>query len=194
MCDPTAMLALRAAGTILQISQGIKEQRAAQQQAYRQNEIAERARIQKENAENLRLRQVAIRKRNKIYDLSIEAKEKRATALTAAETVGGGVLDRVLNNYFRLEGRYRSQIEKNLELEIAQSNQNKKLFAMEQEGRQVIIPEVNTLGIFASAAGTFGNDYLEWKTKQEEKKITQNKSDNMIRNFSTGRYPYMETQ
>ena len=84
MCDPTAMLALRAAGTILQISQGIKEQRAAQQQAYRQNEIAERARIQKENAENLRLRQVAIRKRNKIFDLSKEAKEKRPTALTAA--------------------------------------------------------------------------------------------------------------
>ena len=193
MCNPGAMLFLRAAGTILSISQSVKEARAEQQRAQLQGEIAERARIQKENAENLRLRQIAMKKRDKIYDLSIESREKRATARTAAENVGGSALDRIVFNYFRLEGKYRSQIEKNLEMEIAQSNQNKKLFAIEQEGRTPIIPEVNTVGIFASHAGVFGSDYLEWKTKKEEKELIQNQTDNMIKNQYTGRYPYMET-
>ena len=177
MCDPVSMAIARTALTIYQAREDAKAER---EQANYQNAIAERARIQKENAENLRLRQIAEKKGDKIFDLAIEAREKRATARTAAETVGGAALDRVVNNYLRLEGKYKSQIERNLEQEIAQSNQNKKLFAMEQEGRQVYIPEVNTAGIFATAAIEFGGDYMEWKTRKMEKDAQQKQTDALI--------------
>ena len=177
MCDPVTIAITRTALTIYQARESAK---AEQEQANRQNQIAENARIQKENAENLRIRQIAIRKKDKAFDLALESKEKRATARAAAETVGGKALDRVINNYLRLEGRYTSQILSNLEQEIANSQQNKRLFAMEQEGRQAYIPEVNTAGIFATGAIEFGGDYLEWKTRKDEKDLAQKQSDMMI--------------
>ena len=180
MCNPAAFMFLRAAGTILSISQSTKEARAAEAQARRQNELAEKARIEKENAENLRIRQIAERKRDKAFDLAMESRERQATAITAAETVGGGVVDRALLNYLRLEGRYKSQIERNLENEIAQSNINKKLFGMEQEARTVVIPEVDTFGIFAANAIEFGGDYLEWKAKKDQKDQTEKTITDMM--------------
>ena len=177
MCDPVTIAITRTALTIYQARESAKADREA---AIRQNQIAENARIQKENAENLRLRQVAIRKKDKAFDLNIESKEKQATARAAAENVGGKALDRVINNYLRIEGKTNSQIIANLEAEIAQSNQNKKLFAHEQEARQVLIPEVNTAGIFASGAIEFGGDYLEWKRRKDEKEALQNRMDSNI--------------
>ena len=177
MCDPVTIAITRTALTIYQARESAKADR---EQAIRQNQIAENARIQKENAENLRIRQIAIRKKDKAFDLALESKEKRATARAAAETVGGKALDRVINNYLRLEGRYTSQILSNLEQEIANSQQNKRLFAMEQEGRQAYIPEVNTAGIFATGAIEFGGDYLEWKTRKDEKDSKQKQTDMMI--------------
>ena len=182
MCDPVTLAITR---TALTIYQSREEQKAEREQANYQNALAERARIQKENAENLRLRQIAEKKGDKIFDLAIEAREKRATARTAAETVGGAALDRVVNNYLRLEGKYKSQIERNLEQEIANSNQNKKLFAMEQEGRQVYIPEVNTAGIFATSAIEFGGDYIEWKTRELEKERKQKETDELYKRLMT---------
>ena len=178
MCSPTLMFA--AARTAFTIVQANQEAKAERRQAQRQNEIAAQARREKENAENLRIRQIREKKLAKVEDLTIEAREKRATARTAAETVGGAALDRVINDYFRVEGKYKSQIERNLEQELAQSDQNKRLFAIEQEGRQVYIPEVNTAGIFASSAIEFGGDWLEWKTRQDEKKAEQERIDRMI--------------
>tara|TARA_R100001591_G_C4328704_1_gene177508 strand:- start:116 stop:661 length:546 start_codon:yes stop_codon:yes gene_type:complete len=180
MCDPVTIAITRTALTIYQARESAKAER---EQAIRQNQIAENARIQKENAENLRIRQVAIRKKDKAFDLNIESKEKQATARAAAENVGGAALDRVVNNYLRLEGKFTSQILANLEQEIANSNQNKKLFAMEQEGRQSYIPEVDTAGIFAASAIEFGGDYLEWKTRKEEKDLKQKEVDIMIKEF-----------
>ena len=179
MCSPTIILS--AASTGLRIMSDRQEAKAEQRRAQLQGEIAENARIQKENQENLRLRQIAIRKKDKVYDLSVEAKEKRGTALAAAESVGGKALDRVINNYFRLEGKFSSQILANLEAEINQSNENKKLFALEQEARTPYIPEVDTTGIFAANAIEFGGDYLEWKTRQEEKKFRQQQMDELIK-------------
>ena len=57
---------------------------------------------------------------------------------------------------------------------------------MEQEGRQTYIPEVNTAGIFAASAIEFGGDYLEWKTRKEEKDLLQKQNDMMIRKFLDG--------
>ena len=180
MCNPSALLFLRAAATIVSISHTIRKQRADRQVAIRRNEIALQARREKENAENLRLRQIALRKKEKIEELAEESREARATARTAAEMVGGKGLDRVVNNYLRVEGKYRSTIEKNLEMEMAQGAINKRLFAIEQEGRQVYIPEVDTAGIFAAGAISFGGDWLEWKARQDEKELMTKRHNQMM--------------
>ena len=178
MCSPTIIFA--AARTVFTIFQSNQQSKADRAVAIRRNEIAAQARREKENAENLRLRQIAIRKKEKIEELEIESKEAQATARTAAETVGGKALDRVVNNYLRTEGKYKSTIEKNLEREMAQGAINKRLFAIEQEGRQVYIPEVDTAGIFAAGAISFGGDWLEWKARKDEKELMQKRHTEMI--------------
>ncbi len=60
MCSPTLIFA--AARTALTVYQGYQSAKADREQANAQNQIAENARIQKENSENLRIRQVAIGK------------------------------------------------------------------------------------------------------------------------------------
>jgi len=184
MCDPSGMLFLKAAASIFSFSQQVRQQRANRQVAIRRNEIALQARREKENAENLRLRQIALRKKEKIEELAEESREAQATARTAAETVGGKALDRVVNNYLRTEGKYRSTIEKNLEMEMAQGAINKRLFAIEQEGRQVYIPEVDTSGIFAAGAIAFGGDWLEWKARKDEKELEKKRHTQMIEAMS----------
>ena len=180
MCDPSGMMFLRAAAMIFSFSQQVQKQRADRNVAIRRNQIAAQARREKENAENLRLRQIALSKKEKIEELELESKEAQATARTAAETVGGAALDRVVNNYLRTEGKYKSTIEKNLEREMAQGDINKRLFAIEQEGRQVYIPEVDTAGIFAAGAISFGGDWLEWKARKDEKELMQKRHTEMI--------------
>lgn len=183
MCNPTLIFAAaRTAFTIYQSNQQAKNDRAV---AQRRNEIAAQARREKENAENLRLRQIRESKFAKIEELTTEAKEARGTTLAAAETVGGAVLDRIVRNFYRTEGKYKSTIEKNLEAEAAQSDTNKRLFAIEQEGRQVYIPEVDTVGIFAAGAISFGGDWLEWKARKDAKDLAQKRHDEMIRNMQS---------
>ncbi len=185
MCNPT--LIFSAARTAFSIVQANQQAKADRLQAQRQNEIAAQARREKENAENLRLRQIREKKLAKIAELQKEAAESRATARAAAETVGGGVLNRVIANYYRTEGIYKSQIERNLEAEATQSDTNKRLFAIEQEGRQVYIPEVDTAGIFAAGAIEFGGDWLEWRTRQLEKEEMKKNQQILFENiFTTG--------
>jgi hypothetical protein len=179
MCNP--LLILRAAATAFTIISSSQKAKADRNQAIHQNDIALQARREKENAENLRLRQIAIRKKEKIEETQLQSKEAQATARTAAETVGGAALDRVVNNYLRTEGKYVSTIEKNLEIEAAQSDTNKRLFAIEQEGRQVHIPEVNTAGIFAAGAISFGGDFFEWKARKDAKDLAQKRHDDMMK-------------
>lgn len=182
MCDPTLIIsAFKIAVTITNSNMKADRDRM---QAIHQNKIAGQARREKENAENLRLRQIARRKKEKIEETQLQSKEAQATARTAAETVGGLALDRVVNNYLRTEGKYVSTIEKNLEMEAAQSDTNKRLFAIEQEGRQVYIPEVDTAGIFAAGAISFGGDYFEWKGRKDAKDLAQSRHDDMIRAMS----------
>ena len=66
-------------------------------------------------------------------------------------------------------------------MEAAQSDTNKRLFAIEQEGRQVYIPDVDTAGIFAAGAISFGGDWLEWKARQAQKKLEQKRHDEMMK-------------
>lgn len=177
MCPPIIFALARTAFTIYQSNQ---EQKADRAVAQRRNEIADQARRTKEAAENLRIRQIAENKADKAYELSIQSKEAQATARAAAENVGGNVLDRVVNNYLRSEGRVRSNIERNLEAEVAQSNANKKLFALEQEGRSVYVPEVDLASSFVAGSIEFGGDYIEWSTRKKEKEAQKKANDRLF--------------
>ena len=161
--------ALSFAGQAFSAINSIQQQQAAREQAKRQNEIAFRNRLNQERLEGLRIRQVREREQAKMFQTSLEAKQARATVRTAAEGFGGGVLDRLVQDYFRQEGRYNSVILNNLEKETAASRQNYINFVTGQEANQKYVPKVDYVTTFASAALNFGNDYLNFKADEMER-------------------------
>ena len=172
-------LLISAASTALSFVSKIQEQQNARDQAKRQNEIAFANRLNKERAEGLRIRQIRDRENAKRFQTSLEGREARATVRTAAEGFGGGVLNRLVQDYFRQEGRYNSAVLANLEQEKANSQQNFNNFVTGQEAQSVYVPQVNYFTTFASAATAFGQDYLDYRSdqlarEQAEKTAQQN--------------------
>ena len=172
-------LLISAASTALSFVSKIQEQQNARDQAKRQNDIAFANRLNKERAEGLRIRQIRDRENAKRFQTSLEGREARATVRTAAEGFGGGVLNRLVQDYFRQEGRYNSAVLANLEQEQANSQQNFNNFVTGQEAQSAYVPQVNYFTTFASAATAFGQDYLDYRSdqlarEQAEKTAQQN--------------------
>lgn len=163
-------LLISAASTALTFIGNIQKQQADRDQAKRQNEIAFRSRLNKERAEGLRIRQVRKGEQSKLFQSGLESKQAQATVRTAAEGFGGGVLDRLVNDYLRQEGRYNSSVLANLEAENAQSRANYELFVNNQEAQTAYVPKVDYVTTFASSAFAFANDYYGYQTQQEQRR------------------------
>jgi len=157
---------LQIGGQVVNTFSSLQAQRNAKEQAELQNKIAFANRLNKERAEGLRIRQIRDRENAKRFQTSLEGREARATVRTAAEGFGGGVLDRLVADYFRQEGRYNSAILSNLEAEQAQSRQNFESFVTGQEAQSTYVPQVDYITTFASAATAFGQDYLDYRSDQ----------------------------
>jgi len=166
MCSPSLVIA--GASASLQLYNIIQQQENANETAKINNRNATLAKLNADRGEKLRIRQVRVRDQSKLYENAIAARKARATVTTAAETMGGGVLDRLIADYYRQEGNYSSRILDNLEAETAQSRQNFEAIALNQQARQTYVPKVDYVTSFASAATTFGQDYLDYQSTQEQ--------------------------
>lgn len=166
-------LTLQGLGTAFSLVNSIRQQQEATRVANEQNQNAFLARLNNDRAEALRIRQVRRREVAKQYQNAIASRQARATVRTAAENIGGGVLDRLVNDYLRQEGNYNNSILNNLEAETAQSRANFEAIASNQQARQVYVPKVDYATTFASAAFAFGQDYLDYQASQESKRLQE---------------------
>ena len=166
-------LTFQGLGQAFSLINGIRQQQEATRVANEQNQNAFLARLNNDRAEALRIRQTRRREVAKQYQNAIAARKARATVRTAAENIGGGVLDRLINDYLRQEGNYNNSILNNLEAETAQSRANFEAIASNQQARQVYVPKVDYATTFASAAFAFGQDYLDYQASQESKRLQE---------------------
>lgn len=178
MCSP--QLAIAGISQAFKFVQARNEQRAVREQALRQREIAEKNYRLKVAQEQLKIRQKEEQALDKIYASRIEGKQLRAQAKVSAENIGGGVLNRVMEDYLRQEGLYSSSVVSNLEKEFAQSQQNIKGYGVELESQTPYIPPNNTLGLLGASAISFATNYVDWKgdqlaKEQLNKQIVQNR-------------------
>ena len=167
MCSP--QLAIAGISQAFKFVQARNEARAVREQALRQREIAEKNYRLKVAQEQLKIRQKSEQAQDKLAESLIEARQLKAKAKVTAETIGGGVLDRVFEDYLRQQGKYKSSVEANLEKEFAQSQQNIKGYGVELESQTPYIPPVNTIGLLGTSAISFAGSYVNWKADQLEK-------------------------
>jgi len=166
-------LTLQGLGQAFSLVNSIKQQPEANRVAKENNRNAFLARLNADRSEKLRIRQVRRREQAKLYSNAIAGRKARATVRTAAENIGGGALDRLVNDYLRQEGNYNNSILSNLEAETAQSRANFESIALNQQARQVYVPKVDYVTTFASAAFAFGQNYLDYQSSQQSKQLEE---------------------
>lgn len=166
-------LTLQGLGQAFSLVNSIKQQQEANRVAKENNRNAFLARLNADRSEKLRIRQVRRREQAKLYSNAIAGRKARATVRTAAENIGGGAIDRLVNDYLRQEGSYNSSILNNLEAETAQSRANFESIALNQQARQVYVPKVDYVTTFASAALAFGQNYLDYQSSQQSKQLQE---------------------
>jgi hypothetical protein len=166
-------LTLQGLGQAFSLVNSIKQQQEANRVAKENNRNAFLARLNADRSEKLRIRQVRRREQAKLYSNAIAGRKARATVRTAAENIGGGAIDRLVNDYLRQEGSYNSSILNNLEAETAQSRANFESIALNQQARQVYVPKVDYVTTFASAAFAFGQNYLDYQSSQQSKQLEE---------------------
>ena len=173
MCNPTTALAVvNIASTGLQY----KMQKAQAQNTYnqqkRQNDLAKANAIQRYAAEQLKIRQVAERFADKEYEASRKARKTRATFITEAGGAGlaiSGSTERLLGDYYRIEGNYKSSLAKNMDINFSQYERNLEAIQFGQEAQSTYLTPPNSHLLFASAALNVANSYYNLqRTKEAE--------------------------
>ena len=174
MCSPTLFLSIASQG--LRMVAARQQNRAAIYQAQEQNRIARENAIRKQTTEDFRTLQIRKNALGKIEQVEIEGRQARARAAAQAEMVGGVSVNRLMQDFFREEGRYKSVVLDNLDKEVFMAQQNKEAYAINQAAQSKPIPHSNWLPTFAASAIAFGGDYYDWKAQQSQLAVAKKKS------------------
>jgi hypothetical protein len=169
MCDPVLIISAVSQG--LKMYASIQEQKEQRKQQQRQNVIAKWNRVNKETAEDFRIRQKRKETVHKGFETTREAREKRATAVASAESVQGISVDKLMFDFLRQEGEHKNMLLNNLDAEVFASQQRKEAFVTQQEAQMTYVTDVNYLMPVATAGLNYASDYYIWKEKQEMKEL-----------------------
>jgi len=175
MCGSTAaLIGVQIASAGLQYK--MQKQQAQNQwwQQKRQNDLAKANAIQRYAAEQLKIRQVAKRFADKEYEAARKAKKKRAEFITQAGGAGlaiSGSTERLLGDYYRIEGNYKSSLEKNMNINISQYERNLEAIQFGQEAQSTYLTPPNANLLFASAALNVANSYFNLQARKEAEGI-----------------------
>ena len=180
MCSPTLMISVASNG--LKFMQAQQANRSARHAAVLQNQRARENRILKATAEDYKIRQKRKESMAKAYAMVRKGREARSTAFTASESMGGGVINKLINNYFRQEGEYKNKVLSNLKAEAFQSQRAKEAYRLGQEYQSKDIPPVEIVPTFAAGAINFSGDYFDWRASEEEK-LRAKRQANFYRRF-----------
>jgi len=172
MCNTTALLVTQIATAGLQYKMQTQQAKNTYAQQKRQNELAKSNAIQRYAAEQLKIRQVAQRYADKEYEASRKARKTRATFITEAGGAGlalSGSTNRLLGDYYRIEGNYKSSLARNMDINISQYERNLEAIQFGQEAQSTYLTPPNSHLLFASAALNVANSYYSLqRTKEAE--------------------------
>lgn len=191
MCLTLALGALGGAGassgllTALSIGSSalgfIQRQRAEQaeyERQKRQNEIARENAIKRYASEALRIRQVQQETAEKDLQGTLEARKKEAQFVVQAGARGvalSGSTNRLLQDYYRVQGNYTASLERNLNINVSQFKRNLDAIQFGQESQSTYVTPPNPILNFASSAMNVANSYYQ---RQYDKELAGLKNEN----------------
>ena len=171
MCvEPTTALMIASAGSsLIQFQQAKAQQKAQFVAQKRQNELARANAIRRYASEQLKIRQTLAKSSEKGFQASIKAKRTRAKFLAGSEGLAlSGSQERLLGDYYRVQGNYNSALQRNMAVNIAQFERNLEAIQFGQQAQSTYEQPPNPALAFASASLNVANTYygLEFQKQQ----------------------------
>ena len=171
MCvEPTTALMIASAGSsLIQFQQAKATQKAQYVAQKRQNELARANAIRRYATEQLKIRQVAQKSAEKGFQASIKSKKTRARFIAGSEGLAlSGSQERLLGDYYRVQGNYNSALQRNMAVNVAQFERNLEAIQFGQQAQSTYEQPPNPALAFASASLNVANTYygLEFQKQQ----------------------------
>ena len=173
MCNPQVAVMALSAG--LQYSIAKQQAKNTYNQQIRQNELAKRNAIQRYAAEQLKIRQTKKQFQAKGYEATLKARKSRAEFIAGVGDASGlalsGSTNRLLGDYYRIEGRYKASLERNMDINLSQHDRTMEAIQFGQESQSTYLTPPNSNLLFASAALGFANNYYNFQNRKQREDI-----------------------
>ena len=179
MCNPTLVVAGLTAG--MQYQQSITQQKYAEMQAKRQNEIALANLEYRRKASSLKLRQSTEKNLAKMAEAEKLIKRKKATVI-AGKTYTGNTYNTLLANYYRSEGNYRNTVLGNIQKNKFQFSETQKALTTQYDAQSTYVIAPDYMYTAGASALSFANDYYDYKAKKNANNVNYDYYDY---NFNT---------
>ena len=189
MCvEPTTALMIASAGSSLLQFQQAKEQQKAQYEAQkRQNEIARQNAIRRYATEQLKIRQTLAKSSEKGFQADIRSRVARAKFIAGSEGLAlSGSQERLMGDYYRVQGNYNASLQRNLGINISQFERNLEAIQFGQEAQSTYLQPPNPALLFASSALNVANTYYSLEFQKENAGLMTNKQKNAQTNSVSG--------
>lgn len=179
MCvDPATAVII---GTAISSGVQYKQQKQAQKNQYnaqiRQNDIAKRNAIQRYASEQLKINQQVKATQQKGYEANLKSKKARGEFVADVSGSGlamSGSTERLMADFYRVEGNYMSSLNTNLDIDIAQYERNLEAIQFGQEAQSTYVQPPNPELLFVSSALNVANSYYSLEAQKELKGLKTN--------------------
>ena len=185
MCvEPTTALMIASAGSsLIQFQQAKASQKAQYVAQKRQNELARANAIRRYATEQLKIRQVLAKSSEKGFQASIKAKKTRAKFLAGSEGLAlSGSQERLLGDYYRVQGNYNSALQRNMAVNVSQFERNLEAIQFGQKAQSTYVQPPNPNLLFVSGALNVANTYYGLQFQKELRGLNPDPSQPNLNN------------
>ena len=189
MCvEPTTALMIASAGSsLIQFQQAKAQQKAQYGAQKRQNELARANAIRRYATEQLKIRQTLAVSSQKGFEASIKAKKTRARFLAGSEGLAlSGSQERLLGDYYRVQGNYNSALQRNMAVNVAQFERNLEAIQFGQQAQSTYEQPPNPALAFASASLNVANTYYGLEFQKQQAGLMTNAEKRRQKNSVSG--------
>ena len=189
MCvEPTTALMIASAGSsLIQFQQAKAQQKAQYVAQKRQNELARANAIRRYATEQLKIRQTLAKSSEKGFQASIKAKRTRAKFLAGSEGLAlSGSQERLLGDYYRVQGNYNSALQRNMAVNVAQFERNLEAIQFGQQAQSTYEQPPNPALAFASASLNVANTYYGLEFQKQQAGLMTNAEKRRQKNSVSG--------
>ena len=189
MCvEPTTALMIASAGSsLIQFQQAKAQQKAQFVAQKRQNELARANAIRRYASEQLKIRQTLAKSSEKGFQASIKAKRTRAKFIAGSEGLAlSGSQERLLGDYYRVQGNYNSALQRNMAINIAQFERNLEAIQFGQQAQSTYEQPPNPALAFASASLNVANTYYGLEFQKQQAGLMTNAEKRRQKNSVSG--------